>query len=114
MRNVLVYLAEIVVRKEQSVSGLVIVPSSFENTFIERTNRRIAFPTEERARCAALLADAIQSATCAYLAGVTLCGLAINAVFHVRWIDPFAALVAIPIICIEARRSLRGDACQCL
>ena len=66
------------------------------------------------AKNAALLADAIQSATCAYLAGVTLCGLAINAVFHVRWIDPFAALVAIPIICIEARRSLRGDACQCL
>ena len=65
------------------------------------------------AKNAALLADAVQSATCAYLAGVTLCGLVINAVFRVRWIDPFAALVAIPIICIEARRALRGDACQC-
>lgn len=65
------------------------------------------------AKNAALLADAVQSATCAYLAGVTLCGLVINAVFHVRWIDPFAALVAVPIICIEARRTLRGDACQC-
>jgi divalent metal cation (Fe/Co/Zn/Cd) transporter len=65
------------------------------------------------AKNAALLADAVQSGTCAYLAGVTLLGLAINAVFHVRWIDPFAALVAIPIICIEALRSLRGDACQC-
>jgi divalent metal cation (Fe/Co/Zn/Cd) transporter len=65
------------------------------------------------AKNAALLADAAQSGTCAYLAGVTLCGLAINAAFHVRWIDPFAALIAVPIICIEAQRTLRGDACQC-
>ena len=62
---------------------------------------------------AALLADAVQSATCAYLAGVTLCGLAINAVFHVRGIDPFAALVAIPIICVEARRAFAEMPCQC-
>lgn len=65
------------------------------------------------AKNAALLADAVQSATCGYLAGITLLGLAINAAFHVRWIDPFAALIAIPIICIEAQRTLRGDACQC-
>ena len=30
----------------------------------------------------ALAADAVQSATCAYLAVITLAGLAINAVFH--------------------------------
>lgn len=62
---------------------------------------------------AALLADAVQSVTCAYLAGVTLCRLAINAVFHVRGIDPFAALVAIPIICVEARRAFAEMPCQC-
>ena len=71
--------------------------------------RRVGHTTKN----AALLADAVQSATCAYLAGITLCGLAINAIFHVRWIDPLAALIVIPIICIEARRALRGDACQC-
>jgi divalent metal cation (Fe/Co/Zn/Cd) transporter len=86
-----------------TVAALVIMPIL---TWRKRRAGRIA-------KNAALLADSIQSATCAYLAGVTLCGLAINAIFHVRWIDPFAALVAIPIICIEARRSLRGDACQC-
>jgi divalent metal cation (Fe/Co/Zn/Cd) transporter len=61
----------------------------------------------------ALMADAVQSATCAYLAAVTLSGLLINALFHVRWVDPIAALVAIPIICIEGARALRGDACAC-
>jgi divalent metal cation (Fe/Co/Zn/Cd) transporter len=35
----------------------------------------------------ALAADAVQSFTCAYLAGVTLLGLAINAAFHIQgWI----------------------------
>jgi divalent metal cation (Fe/Co/Zn/Cd) transporter len=86
-----------------TVAALVIMPTL---TWRKRRAGLIA-------KNAALLADAVQSATCAYLAGVTLCGLAINAVFHVRWIDPLAALVAIPIICIEGRRSLRGDACQC-
>jgi hypothetical protein len=50
---------------------------------------------------------------CAYLAAITLFGLAINAAFHVCWIDPVAALAAIPIICIEGRRALRGDVCGC-
>ncbi len=61
----------------------------------------------------ALNADAVQSATCAYLAAVTLAGLALNAVFHARWIDPLAALVAVPIICTEGKRALRGDPCNC-
>lgn len=61
----------------------------------------------------ALSADAVQSATCAYLATVTLAGLALNAAFHVRWADPLAALVAVPIICLEGNRALRGDPCRC-
>jgi len=28
---------------------------------------------------------------CAYLAGITLAGLVLNAVLHIRWIDPGAA-----------------------
>lgn len=61
----------------------------------------------------ALAADAVQSATCAYLAGLTLLGLVFNAALHIRWIDPLAALVAIPIICIEAKRALQGEQCGC-
>src|SRR5208282_754745 len=63
------------------------------------------------ARNAALTADAVQSATCAYLAGITLAGLVLNAVLHVRWIDPAAALVAVPVICLEGKKALQGDKC---
>lgn len=61
----------------------------------------------------ALSADAVQSATCAYLAGLTLAGLALNAMFHIRWVDPAAALVAVPIICMEGRKALQGESCCC-
>ena len=61
----------------------------------------------------ALAADATQSATCAYLAAVTLGGLAIYAVWHIRWVDTIAALVPIPIILIEGRRAWRGEGCGC-
>ena len=49
----------------------------------------------------ALAADAVQSATCAYLALVALAGLALNAAFHIAWADPLAALAAVPILILE-------------
>jgi len=61
----------------------------------------------------ALAADAVQSATCAYLAAVTLVGLAVNALWHVAWVDSVAALVAVPILIVEARRAWRGESCGC-
>ena len=63
--------------------------------------REIAQPTDNHA----LAADAVQSATCAYLAALTLVGLAINAAFHIRWIDAVAALAALPLF--MARRAAR-------
>jgi divalent metal cation (Fe/Co/Zn/Cd) transporter len=61
----------------------------------------------------ALAADAVQSATCAYLAFITLAGLAINAVFHIAWIDSAAALLAVPILIKEGRSAWRGHSCAC-
>jgi divalent metal cation (Fe/Co/Zn/Cd) transporter len=61
----------------------------------------------------ALAADAVQSATCAYLALVTLAGLAVNAVFHVAWMDSLAALVAVPILIKEGRSAWQGQNCGC-
>ena len=61
----------------------------------------------------ALAADATQSATCAYLAGVTLVGLLIFAVWQIRWVDTVAALAAIPILMVEGRRTWRGEGCGC-
>jgi divalent metal cation (Fe/Co/Zn/Cd) transporter len=61
----------------------------------------------------ALAADAVQSATCAYLAFITLVGLLVNAVFHIAWIDSAAALVAVPILIHEGRMARRGKSCAC-
>ena len=61
----------------------------------------------------ALRADAVQSATCAYLAGITLAGLLLRHIFGVYWIDPLAALVAVPILIVEGRRARKGQICSC-
>src|SRR5579862_4466355 len=46
----------------------------------------------------AMAADSKQSAICAYLAAILLCGLALNALFGWWWADPVAALAMLPII----------------
>lgn len=61
----------------------------------------------------ALAADAVQSATCAYLAALSLSGLVLNAWFHIAWADSLAALAAIPILIVEGRRAMRGQNCSC-
>jgi divalent metal cation (Fe/Co/Zn/Cd) transporter len=62
---------------------------------------------------AALRADAAQSALCAYLSLIALAGLAINAIWHVRWADPLAALAIVPLIFWEGREAMRGKSCDC-
>jgi divalent metal cation (Fe/Co/Zn/Cd) transporter len=66
-----------------------------------------------RGNNAALAADAMQSATCAYLAVIALAGLATNALFHIPWFDSLAALVAIPLLLKEGRAAWHGKACGC-
>lgn len=61
----------------------------------------------------ALAADSVQSATCAYLAAITLAGLAVNALFHLPWVDSVAALGVTPILILEGRRALRSESCGC-
>lgn len=61
----------------------------------------------------ALAADAVQSATCAYLAMIALAGLACNAAFHIPWIDSIAALAALPFLIKEGRSAWQGHACGC-
>jgi len=67
-----------------------------------------------RSKNAALAADAVQSATCAYLALIALAGLAINAAFHVAWLDSVAALVAVPILVKEGRSAWQGPCLRML
>lgn len=61
----------------------------------------------------ALAADAVQSATCAYLAVTALAGLAINALFHIAWFDSLAALLAVPLLVKEGRAAWQGRVCGC-
>src|SRR5260370_10079848 len=71
--------------------------------------RRKAIETGDRA----LAADAVQSATCAYLAAITLAALCLQVIFPLWWVDPLAALSAIPILILEGRRTRMGASCGC-
>jgi len=62
---------------------------------------------------AALRADATQSALCAYLSLTALAGLAINAIWHIKWADPIAALAVLPLIVWEGREAMHGKTCGC-
>jgi divalent metal cation (Fe/Co/Zn/Cd) transporter len=98
------------VRSETSYSGISItVAALIVMPVLALFKRRVARVADNRA----LAADAVQSATCAYLAAVTLAGLAINMIFHIRWVDSAAALAALPILVIEGREAIRGGSCGC-
>lgn len=86
-----------------TIAALIVMPA------LAWLKRRAAKAMDSRA----LAADAVQSATCAYLAGITLLGLGINAAFHIGRMDCIAALAAIPVLVIEGRRALRGESCAC-
>ncbi len=62
---------------------------------------------------AALKADASQSGLCAYLSLIALAGLAVNAIWHIAWADPVAALAITPLIVWEGKEAIRGKACGC-
>jgi divalent metal cation (Fe/Co/Zn/Cd) transporter len=97
-------------KPETSCSGIVVTLAALlVMPIIAWKKRKAAQRTNNRS----LAADAVQSATCAYLAAITLAGLAINALWHLTWVDSAAALLALPILIIEGRRAFRGDCCGC-
>src|SRR5579875_2306730 len=66
---------------------------------------------------AALKADAMCSATCAYMSLTLLVGLGLNALFGWWWADPLAALALVYFIVREGQEALHeahtGEACGC-
>jgi divalent metal cation (Fe/Co/Zn/Cd) transporter len=76
---------------------------------LARMKRNAAVRTGNKA----LRADAVQSATCAYLAALTLAGLLLRSAFGIHWLDQVAALAAVPILFVEARRAREGQGCGC-
>lgn len=98
------------VKPETSCSGIAIAFAALiVMPILAWAKRRTAQRTNNRA----LAADAVQSATCAYLAATTLAGLVINALWHISWMDSTAALLALPILIVEGLRAFRGESCGC-
>jgi divalent metal cation (Fe/Co/Zn/Cd) transporter len=85
------------------VAAVVVMP------WLAREKRRLSGATGS----AALRADAVQSALCAYLSLIALTGLVINAIWHIKWADPVAALAVLPLILREGWEALRGQPCGC-
>jgi divalent metal cation (Fe/Co/Zn/Cd) transporter len=87
----------------------ILVAAAVVMPWLAKEKRRLSGATGS----AALRADAAQSALCAYLSLIALAGLAINAIWHVKWADPVAALVVLPLIVWEGREAMRGKTCAC-
>lgn len=93
---------------EESPVGLaLLLVSAVLMPFVARAKRRVA-----RALASdALVADATQTALCAWLSVIALAGVALNALAGWWWADPAAALVMVPIIAREGIEALRGRTC---
>lgn len=85
------------------IAAAVIMP------WLSREKRKLSVSTDS----AALRADATQSGLCAYLSLIALVGIFVNAVWHISWMDPAAALAIIPLILWEGRQAFRGKSCGC-
>jgi len=87
----------------------ILIAAAAVMPWLAKEKRRLSGATGS----AALRADAAQSALCAYLSLIALAGVAINAIWHVKWADPIAALAILPLIVWEGREAVRGRACGC-
>jgi divalent metal cation (Fe/Co/Zn/Cd) transporter len=92
----------------RSLFGIVLlVAASLVMPWLAKEKRLLARITGSTA----LRADAAESAVCGYLAWIALAGLLASAVWNLKWADPLAALVLMPIIVREGWEALRGDVC---
>jgi divalent metal cation (Fe/Co/Zn/Cd) transporter len=95
---------------EHSLPGIVLAAVSVViMPLLARAKRRVAAGVGSRA----LHADSRQTDLCAYLSGILLAGLVLNAAFGWWWADPVAGLAMVPIIANEGREALRGEKCAC-
>jgi divalent metal cation (Fe/Co/Zn/Cd) transporter len=98
------------VTAERSLLGIAITAGALVfMPILAWLKRKKAIETGDRA----LAADAVQSATCAYLAAMTLAALCLQSFFPMWWLDPLAAFCAIPILIAEGRHAQRGETCGC-
>jgi len=87
----------------------VLVLAAVIMPWLAQQKRRLSATTQS----AALRADAIESALCAYLSWIALVGIGLNTIWHIGWADAAAALIIVPLIVREGFQSMRGRACGC-
>ena len=94
---------------EHSIPGIVLACVSLVvMPLLSRAKRKVG----RALGSAAMHADAKQTEFCTYLSGILLVGLLLNALFGLRWADPVAGLVMVPIIAKEGVGGLQGEACD--
>jgi divalent metal cation (Fe/Co/Zn/Cd) transporter len=93
---------------EESWFGVAVaIASLIAMPLLARSKRRVA----AQLNSGALHADSRQTDICAYLSGILLCGLLLNALLRWWWADPVAGLIMVPIIGREGLEALRGKTC---
>jgi divalent metal cation (Fe/Co/Zn/Cd) transporter len=83
-----------------AVSGVAVFMMPWLTSRKRTANQTIQSP--------ALRADVAESATCAYLAGVTLVGAAVNALFGLWWAEYLAAFILLRWLIPEVREALEA------
>ncbi len=92
----------------ESVPGIVLaIASLVAMPLLAAAKRRVARDLSSDA----MHADSRQSDFCAYLSGILLLGLLLNAAAGWWWADPAAALVMVPLIAKEGMEALKGKTC---
>lgn len=86
-----------------AIASILVMP------WLSRAQRRTGQALGSRA----VEADGNQTRLCAYLSGVLLVGLVLNAVLGWGWADPVAALVIAGVAVREGTTAWRGDRCDC-
>jgi divalent metal cation (Fe/Co/Zn/Cd) transporter len=98
------------IEPKPSILGIaILVTAAVVMPWLAKEKRRLSGATGS----AALRADAAQSALCAYLSLIALAGLAVNAIWRVKWADPIAALLIIPFVLFEGWEAIQGKPCDC-
>lgn len=93
---------------QPSYLGIVLlVGAAFVMPWLGRRKRQLSITSNSPS----LKADATQSSICAYMSWIALAGLLLNAVAHVPWADPVAAIGLLPFVLSEAKEAIEGHSC---
>ena len=82
----------------------ILIAAAVFMPWLAKEKRRLAAVTGS----VVLRADAAESAVCGYLSLIAVVGLARNAIWHISWADPVAAICLLPFIVREGWKAIQG------